>query len=67
MGTYVNTRSAAAILSISPKTLEKLRTDGGGPRYSKLAAGKTGAVRYCVDDLHEWMKTKSVSSTSERR
>jgi hypothetical protein len=34
----------------SQRTLERLRTRGGGPAYSKHG----GQVRYLIDDLETW-------------
>ena len=33
---YFHTREAAALLSLSPRTLEKLRVTGGGPAFHKF-------------------------------
>jgi predicted DNA-binding transcriptional regulator AlpA len=52
---------AAAYLGIGVGTLNKLRTYGGGPRYSKL--GHT--VVYDSADLDAWATERKVRSTSE--
>ncbi len=44
---YLRTPEAARFLGLSGRTLEKHRTYGTGPRYSKLG----GRVVYQVDDL----------------
>lgn len=59
---YVSDHDAAALLGLSRSYLQKLRVRGGGPRFSKIAAG---AVRYRVTDLHAWMDSKAAMSTSE--
>lgn len=56
-------RQAAAALNLSPHYLDKLRCDGGGPRYSKLR--HTGSIRYRPRDLEEWLDRFAVESTSE--
>ena len=38
---YFDTRSAAEYLGLSPKTLEKLRWQGGGPAYYRLGGFAT--------------------------
>ncbi|OPZ79906.1 MAG: Helix-turn-helix domain protein [Actinobacteria bacterium ADurb.Bin444] len=57
---YFDTRSAAEYLGLSPKTLEKLRWQGGGPAYYRL-----GGVRYLQDDLDEWRESRRRTSTSD--
>lgn len=58
---YLRTPEAAHFLSLSGRTLEKHRTYGTGPRYSKLG----GRVVYRVDDLQAWVDRGSKSSTSD--
>ncbi|MDD4194969.1 MAG: helix-turn-helix domain-containing protein [Syntrophorhabdaceae bacterium] len=55
------TKTAAIKLSLSPATLEAWRCRGGGPKFVKL--GK--AVRYRLEDLDEFLKSKTRISTSE--
>lgn len=56
---YLDTREAAAFLGVSVPFLTKRRRRGDGPRYSKLAAGRSGSVRYLVDDLKRWMEERA--------
>ncbi len=49
----LTTREAAALLTLAPRTLERYRVKGGGPRYLKIG----GAVRYARLDLLEWVLT----------
>lgn len=58
---YLRTQEAARFLGLSPRTLEKHRTYGTGPRYSKLG----GRVVYRLDDLQEWANRGLKSSTSD--
>ena len=61
-----NTAEAAEALSLSKKTLERMRVEGTGPTFRKLG----GAVRYREDDLIAWLDENTFSSTSavkERR
>ena len=57
---YYDTRAAAEYLGMSPKTLEKLRWQGGGPVFYKL-----GGVRYTKDDLDTWCRSRRRTSTSD--
>jgi excisionase family DNA binding protein len=53
-------REAAKLLRLSERTLERLRVQGGGPRFVK--AGR--CVRYRETDLEAWIAARIVSSTS---
>ena len=44
---WLDTRTAAEFLSLSPHTLEKWRAMGHGPRFHKFGS----LVRYTVEDL----------------
>ncbi len=52
---YLRTSEAAAFCGISPRTLEKLRSVGGGPRFVRPQGCRF--VRYAVDDLEEWLNS----------
>ena len=58
---YVRTPEAARFLGLSGRTLEKHRTYGTGPRYSKLG----GRVVYRMADLQNWADRGSKASTSD--
>jgi predicted DNA-binding transcriptional regulator AlpA len=58
---YLRTPEAARFLGLSGRTLEKHRTYGTGPRYSKLG----GRVVYQVDDLQAWVNRGAKASTSD--
>lgn len=59
----LNTAQASAYLGLAEKTLEGLRTRGGGPRFVKYGRK---AVRYLKPDLDTFMAERTVGSTSER-
>ena len=52
---------AAAYLHVSPRTLEKWRMQGGGPRYRKLVH----RVVYTQQDLDAWVAEQTRTSTSD--
>jgi predicted DNA-binding transcriptional regulator AlpA len=58
---YVRTRAAARYLSLSPRTLEKLRVTGAGPQYFKMGR----AVLYAIGDLEAWLAGNRRCSTSD--
>jgi hypothetical protein len=62
---YLTTVEAADFVRLSPRTLERLRVQGTGPRYIKAGRGKRAKVLYRVADLQEWLETTSYTSTSE--
>ena len=58
---YLRTPEAATFLGVSGRTLEKHRTYGTGPRYSKIG----GRVVYGLEDLQAWVHRGAKSSTAE--
>ena len=60
---YLTNAEAAAVLKLSPRTLEKLRVNGGGPRFRKFGS----RVIYARADLDEWANARVCESTSDDR
>ena len=58
---YLRTPEAARVVGLSLRTLEKHRTYGTGPRYSKLG----GRVVYRLEDLQAWVDSGAKASTSD--
>ena len=58
---YLRTPEAARFLGLSGRTLEKHRTYGTGPRYSKIG----GRVVYQLEDLQGWVRRGEKASTSD--
>ncbi|MCR6700972.1 MAG: helix-turn-helix domain-containing protein [Dokdonella sp.] len=58
---YLNNDEAAAYLRLSPRTLEKQRVIGGGPRFRKFGR----RVMYAVADLDTWADSRSFEATSD--
>ncbi|MEQ8285721.1 helix-turn-helix domain-containing protein [Thalassospira sp.] len=58
---FLTTREAAHYLSLSYRTLEKMRLTGHGPRFRKHGR----YVRYHIADLDDWSKGRRQSSTSD--
>jgi hypothetical protein len=50
-------------LAISVRSVSRMRTAGGGPRYLKI----NHSVRYREADLAAWEEAQSRASTSETR
>jgi hypothetical protein len=58
---HLTQSQAAAHLNLSPRTLEKYRVIGGGPKFRKLGT----RVRYTLGDLNEWSAARTCESTSD--
>lgn len=57
---FLNTAQAAFYIGLSQRTLEKMRTTGGGPGYRKHGR----YVRYHIDDLDDWSRGRSKAATT---
>ncbi|MGU5540923.1 helix-turn-helix domain-containing protein [Aeromonas hydrophila] len=58
---YLTNDEAAEYLRLSPRTLEKQRVIGGGPRFRKFGR----RVMYAVADLDTWADQRSFEATSD--
>lgn len=58
---FLTTDEAGAFLRLSPRTLEKQRVLGGGPRFRKFGA----RVVYAVEDLRAWADSRTYDMTSD--
>jgi len=58
---FLNTDQAAHYVGLSRRTLEKMRTAGGGPRFRKHGR----YVRYHIADLDDWSMGSGKASTSD--
>ena len=58
---FLTTDEAGAFLRLSPRTLEKQRVLGGGPRFRKFGA----RVVYAVEDLRAWANSRAYEMTSD--
>jgi predicted DNA-binding transcriptional regulator AlpA len=59
--TLLTQREAALALRLSPRTLERMRVTGNGPRFVKY----NRSIRYQQSDLDAWIAQRVVRSTSE--
>ncbi|WP_137891273.1 helix-turn-helix domain-containing protein [Ramlibacter sp. 2FC] len=58
---FLTNDEAAAFLRLSPRTLEKQRVLGGGPRFRKFGA----RVLYAAEDLRAWANSRAYDMTSD--
>ena len=61
----LTTVEAAAFLRLSPRTLERFRVEGTGPKFLKAGAGKRARVLYEPQELKVWLERFAFKSTSE--
>lgn len=47
------------LTGIKPRTLQAMRYEGRGPRYTKTHPGRTGRVRYRHSDVIAWMEANA--------
>ncbi len=65
MGTgdaLLDQKSMCNVLGITTKTAEAWRTRGFGPRFVKVGS----LVRYRKSDIHAWVNSRAVKSTSQK-
>lgn len=53
---------AANLLRVSPRTLERMRMTGTGPRYTRMSARRVG---YRQSDIEAWLDANTRTSTSD--
>lgn len=58
---FLNNDEAARFLNLSPRTLEKQRVIGDGPRFRKFGR----RVVYVIADLEAWADARTCESTSD--
>lgn len=58
---YMGTREAAALLRLSPRTLDRYRVTGEGPAFHKFGT----RIRYARADLDAWAAERRRTSTSD--
>ena len=58
---FLRNNQAAAFLNLSPRTLEKQRVLGNGPRFRKFGR----RVLYALSDLEAWADERRCESTSD--
>ena len=58
---FLTNAEAAAFLRLSPRTLEKQRIIGGGPRFHKFGR----RVLYSIGDLESWANARRFEMTCD--
>lgn len=60
---FLNTSQAAFYVGLSRRTLEKMRTHGGGPRFRRHGR----YIRYHIEDLDLWSRGEAGNRASTTR
>jgi excisionase family DNA binding protein len=60
-GTWVDTKKAAEHLGIHRDSLRRFRRVGGGPPFTRIGR----SVRYRLEDIDAWMRSRMAKSTAE--
>lgn len=60
-----NTATAAEFLGISVPTVQRMRSDGSGPRFVRLGRGKRSRIAYRRSDLAAWIEANTYASTAQ--
>jgi len=58
---YLTNAESATLLRLSPRTLEKLRVEGGGPRFHKFGR----RVVYAIADIEVWANARMCVMTCD--
>lgn len=59
---FLTTIQAAEYLNLSKSYLDKLRLSGEGPAFTKMGQR---AIRYRIEDLDAWARSRTMGSTSQ--
>jgi len=62
---FLTVVEAASMLRLSPKTLERMRVDGTGPKFLKAGPGLRSRVLYRQKDIESWLDKFTFESTAE--
>lgn len=57
----ITERELSALTAIAPKTLQRWRVEGRGPKFRKLGnpAARSSAVRYELQAVEDWLKQQA--------
>ena len=59
---YLNEGAASDLLRISPRTLQRWRNSGGGPRFVRLGARR---IAYRASDVESWAGSRAFTSRAD--
>lgn len=56
MPELLNEREAATLLRLAQQTMRGWRSEGRGPKFIRLGAGKRNSIRYDLRDLQSFIE-----------
>jgi len=59
---YLSAKEAAKYLSVSVDLLQKHRSQGIGIPYIKLGDSVSSLIRYDIDELNKYLKSKTIKT-----
>ncbi len=59
---YLNEGAASDLLRVSPRTLQRWRNTGGGPRFARLRARR---IAYRASDVETWAGSRAFTSRAD--
>lgn len=59
---YLTPKETAKYLAISIDLLQKWRTQGIGLQYIKLGDSTSSPIRYDIDDINSYLKSKTIKT-----
>jgi hypothetical protein len=59
---YLNEEAAAEKVGVSPRTLQRWRSEGGGPAYTRAGAR---SIKYCDAELDRWLLANTFRHRAE--
>lgn len=65
MTTMLSNAEAAALIGVTPKTLNWWRHIGRGPKFIKYGTHRCAGVRYDPADIEAWKAERKFNSTTE--
>jgi hypothetical protein len=61
-GENLTEKQAAEWLNVTLRTLQKWRSQGGGPRFTRYSSR---CIRYPIDELKAWRDARTFAHTAE--
>ena len=63
---YLTAGQLAERLGVSARTLARMRAEGRGPAYIKMAPSDQGHIRYSLVDVEAWEDSQRLTNTAQK-
>ena len=57
----LTSKQLATFLHLSEQTIRRYRSNGHGPRYTKLGSGKSARILYRMSDVEDFLRSNTLS------